>query len=515
MAFWGVEVKPGKPFKLRYEDVNGRLYLAQATLGIGTSTKKSILQCKVGDGKPIFLCTLLPDKIETCPLNLEFEENDVVKFTVIGPSSIHLSGVVRGAEEEGDEDDYDSDMYGEDIYGTHSEESSYSDSEEDPFGVSEDDMFPSPARPSGVVIEEIVDEGSAAKNVKTKLTKGERDQSQGSKDEDKALQIVTKGSTTSPVLQSEDEDGFPVPSSNRSETGTQKAEGNTDAVKPERASEKTKREQKKQKKADLGKQDGPGEKSSKRKADAVVNDESGKSDSTQVNDSSLPTEALPGESMKQKNKKKKKKNREAVEEHVARHEDKSDAKQTEAVADPDSNVNNDTGAANGSASDEQKKGKKKKKGKSQDSQGAVGDKNTITVVSDKSVSIPEEGAKTPKGKPSKIREYSNGLAIEKLEMGKPDGKRASPGKKLKVKYIGKLQKNGQIFDSNINKAPFTFRLGVGAVIKGWDVGVEGMRVGDKRRLTIPPQMGYGAKGAPSKIPPNSWLVFDVELIDVS
>ncbi|KAL9255154.1 Peptidyl-prolyl cis-trans isomerase FKBP53-like protein [Drosera capensis] len=503
MAFWGVEVKPGKPFKLRYEDVNGRLYLAQATLGIGTSTKKCILQCKVGDGKPIFLCTLLPDKIETCPLNLEFEENDVVKFAVIGSTSIHLSGVVRGAQEEGDEDDYDSDMYGEDIYGTDSEESSYSDSEEDPFGASEDDMFPSPARPSGVVIEEIVDDGSAATgNVKTKLTKGERDQS---------LQIVAKGSATSPVLQSEDEDGFPVPSSNRSETGTQKAEGNTDAIKPESASEK---EKKKKKQTDLGKQDGPGEKSLKRKADAVVNDEGGKSDSIRVNDSSLPTEALPGESMKQKNKKKKK-DRGAVEEHVAFDEDKSDAKQAEAVRDPDSNVNNDSGAAIGSASDEQKKGKKKKKGKSQDSQGAVGDKNTITVVSDNNVSIPEEGGKTPKGKRSRIREYSNGLIIEELEMGKPDGKRASPGKKLKVKYIGKLQKNGQIFDSNINKAPFPFRLGVGAVIKGWDVGVEGMRVGDKRRLTIPPQMGYGAKGAPPKIPPNSWLVFDVELIDVS
>ncbi|KAL8230200.1 hypothetical protein R6Q59_001422 [Mikania micrantha] len=100
-------------------------------------------------------------------------------------------------------------------------------------------------------------------------------------------------------------------------------------------------------------------------------------------------------------------------------------------------------------------------------------------------------------------------------MGKPNGKRADPGKKISMRYIGKLKKNGKIFDSNIGKAPFKFRLGVGQVIAGWDVGVKGMRVGDKRRLTIPPAMGYGAKGAGSAIPPNSWLVFDVELVDVN
>ncbi|KAJ6339293.1 hypothetical protein OIU77_007288 [Salix suchowensis] len=99
-------------------------------------------------------------------------------------------------------------------------------------------------------------------------------------------------------------------------------------------------------------------------------------------------------------------------------------------------------------------------------------------------------------------------------MGKPDGKRASPGSQVSVRYIGKLKKNDKIFDSNVGRAPFKFRLGVGQVIKGWDVGVNGMRVGDKRRFTIPPSMGYGERGAGGKIPPNSWLVFDVELVNV-
>ncbi|RVX08364.1 Peptidyl-prolyl cis-trans isomerase FKBP53 [Vitis vinifera] len=86
---------------------------------------------------------------------------------------------------------------------------------------------------------------------------------------------------------------------------------------------------------------------------------------------------------------------------------------------------------------------------------------------------------------------------------------------VSVHYIGNLKKNGKIFDSNVGRAPFKFRLGVGQVIKGWDVGVNGMRVGDKRRLTIPPSMGYGDQGAGKTIPPNSWLVFDVELVAVN
>ncbi|PQM37489.1 peptidyl-prolyl cis-trans isomerase FKBP53 [Prunus yedoensis var. nudiflora] len=117
------------------------------------------------------------------------------------------------------------------------------------------------------------------------------------------------------------------------------------------------------------------------------------------------------------------------------------------------------------------------------------------------------------GKPSKVRTFGNGLVIEDLSMGQPDGKRASPGQKVSVRYIGKL-KNGKIFDSNVGGPPFKFRLGIGQVISGWDVGVNGMRVGDKRRLTIPPEMGYGRERA-GKIPPNSWLVFDVELVAVN
>ena len=112
----------------------------------------------------------------------------------------------------------------------------------------------------------------------------------------------------------------------------------------------------------------------------------------------------------------------------------------------------------------------------------------------------------------RVRRFANGFEIEDLKVGPANGKLAKPGKKVVVKYVGKL-KNGKVFDQTTGNKTFSFRLGVGEVIKGWDRGVEGMRVGDKRKLVVPPQMGYGATRT-GPIPPNSELHFDVELLDV-
>jgi len=96
------------------------------------------------------------------------------------------------------------------------------------------------------------------------------------------------------------------------------------------------------------------------------------------------------------------------------------------------------------------------------------------------------------------------------------GKGASPtrGKQVKVHYTGTLE-NGTKFDSSVDRRqPFSFIIGVGQVIKGWDEGVMGMKVGGKRKLVIPANLGYGARGAGGVIPPNATLLFDVELLDV-
>ena len=97
------------------------------------------------------------------------------------------------------------------------------------------------------------------------------------------------------------------------------------------------------------------------------------------------------------------------------------------------------------------------------------------------------------------------------------GSGASPvkGKQVKVHYTGTLE-NGKKFDSSVGRAPFSFIIGVGQVIAGWDEGVMGMKVGGKRKLIIPAKLGYGASGAGGGlIPPNATLLFDVELLDVA
>ena len=95
------------------------------------------------------------------------------------------------------------------------------------------------------------------------------------------------------------------------------------------------------------------------------------------------------------------------------------------------------------------------------------------------------------------------------------GEIAENGMLVSVHYTGKLE-DGTEFDSSIPRGkPFTFTLGAGQVIKGWDIGVEGMKIGEKRRLVIPPHLGYGARGAGGAIPPNATLIFDVELLEVA
>ena len=122
------------------------------------------------------------------------------------------------------------------------------------------------------------------------------------------------------------------------------------------------------------------------------------------------------------------------------------------------------------------------------------------------------GCKTAAPEPDEdvVEQYPDELQIEDLVKGTGEG--AIAGVNVVVHYKGTLT-SGQAFDSSLGREPLTFRLGARRVIKGWDQGLLGMKVGGKRKLIIPPRLAYGDKVKPS-IPPGSWLIFEVELLAI-
>ena len=125
-------------------------------------------------------------------------------------------------------------------------------------------------------------------------------------------------------------------------------------------------------------------------------------------------------------------------------------------------------------------------------------------------SAPTSSAAAPTGQEVTL---AGGLKYVDLKVG--DGDIAEAGEMANVHYTGWLT-DGTKFDSSVDRGqPFQFRIGAGNVIRGWDEGVKGMRIGGKRHLTIPPDMGYGANGYPPVIPANATLVFDVELLGLA
>ncbi|KAG9068066.1 peptidylprolyl isomerase fpr4 [Linnemannia hyalina] len=138
------------------------------------------------------------------------------------------------------------------------------------------------------------------------------------------------------------------------------------------------------------------------------------------------------------------------------------------------------------------------------------------VSEEKAIPIKPKKEATPakaKEEPKKAHKKTlpNGLVIEDTKAG--EGARAKSGKKIGMRYIGRLE-NGKVFDKNTSGKPFSFKLGAGEVIKGWDFGIQGMQLNGERRLTIPPALAYGAQGAPPDIPRNATLVFEVKLVSL-
>ncbi|XP_048557625.1 peptidyl-prolyl cis-trans isomerase FKBP53 [Triticum urartu] len=484
-SFWGAEVKPEKPYTHAHSPRRGRLRLTQATLGaeVGKVEKGKTdlvqLQCTVKNKEPVYLCALIPGQSVTCHLDLEFEEK-FVTFSVLGSRSVHLAGYYVGDvyEDIGDSDTGSESLQGSDDdfmasddddvvipvshgqMNTDSEDDS--DYDEDYDSEDDEDLIYNQGRgKSSVVIEEIQEDEKPV-------------------DDNSRLQLAVRTPPAESV-ESEDEDGFPVSESKKSSKGSSKKAKNLN--------------------------NGTSTEDRKRKSDAI-------------NDPHKSSGEVNAENDVVSKKKKKDK-------------DKRNAVNSEKVNDEEKEVKLASSADTVAA--KQKKKKSKKQSTSEGDTDKQADKKTIT---DNDEEPSKQGAKKKKNKKKtkenngsenqaatdvmnsaskeqtspKARTYGNGLIVQTVALGKPDGKKATPGKKVFVTYTGKL-KNGKIFDSNVGRKPFAFRLGIGQVIKGWDIGVNGMRIGDKRKLTIPPSMGYGNQKA-GEIPPNSTLLFDVELMNV-
>lgn len=145
----------------------------------------------------------------------------------------------------------------------------------------------------------------------------------------------------------------------------------------------------------------------------------------------------------------------------------------------------------------------------------MGATSTVPVMQDTATSTlikPLNATTTQTTKRMNTTTTPEGLVIEDIRVGTGDV--ATPGQNVAVHYTGTLQ-NGTKFDSSVDRGqPFVFPLGAGRVIKGWDQGVAGMKVGGKRRLVIPASLAYGAQSPSPAIPPNSTLIFEVELLGI-
>lgn len=517
MAFWGVEVKPGKPVTHSCEKARGRLRISQATLGISEATKKSVVQCNVGKRSPVLLCALLPNQTESCHLDLEFAEADDVVFSVIGPRSVYLTGYYVHQSHQSTAQS-DSESFGVDIQDSQTEESSYhsdDDNYEDSF-IDDDEQ--KGFSPSPVSSSKEVDE-TASENEKPKKGKGQRRRLK------KKCQVVESDDASSHG--SEEGDGYllSVFKSKRAEkttsTGIEANSVNqnvpTNNLKDQKNSLDPAKPKKKRK-----------DRSEKEKTCEVEIDndcvhgedirnevEASKNLDTEDHQLDLPSELDSGRKSKKKRKLLQLEGTSKEEIGVKLENVAKDDNFQQGLLHPDSKK--DVSSANGDQEQEIhnlqekkiKKKTKKKKNQVEESEMGLPDRTS----NQETTPMEFENQNTNEA-PKQNRTLSNGLIIEEVANGPPDGKVAARGKKVKIFYTAMLKENGHVFDSNVGKKPLKFQLGNTEIIDGWNLGIEGMHVGDKRRLTVPPSMGYGENGAGENVPPDSWLVYDVELAGV-
>ncbi|GJX80248.1 peptidyl-prolyl cis-trans isomerase FKBP43 [Tanacetum coccineum] len=555
MTFWGIEVKPSKPYTHSAKDGTGRLRISQATLAIGKATLKTLVQCNVGEKRPVLLCVLMPNKTESLQLDLEFDEAEDVTFSCIGPRGVYLTGYYVGHNRQSIMQD-DSESYGEDIANSETMESNQGSDEdeyEDSF-IDDDEPEPLPASP---VLSSADDDGDEdflkkKRNVNgghrrlkkryqtidsddemsvqevdgdeddipiSTICKNKKSQASGEKPKKETIDVSDDETKSNDVKNKSDGVNSRAVDS-KSKVDVDLVDGNTNGEddQPNVLSEsksktkKKKRESSKDKKATDLKED-------QSEQNGLKTRKKGKDQTKKENvveaDDEKPIDTVAGESLEaqasaeavpEKKRKRKRKGRSEATDLDAGTKQEGDQQAIDKSSDIDSKQ-----LANGSQSDE--KAAKKKKRKTSKTQEADENTNINAEKENKKTSAARPENKEKESELCNKKTLSNGLVIEDLKTGKSKGKVAAVGKKVKVQYVATLKENGQVIDSN-GKSPYKFRLGDKEVIEGLNVGLDGMRVGDRRKLTIPPSMSVGFKGTAENVPPNSWLVYDVEMTSI-
>lgn len=460
MAFWGCAVKPAKDAAfVPPPESDEKLHLSQACLAPGGSPdSRATLMIRVGNGNPLAVAALREGGTESISLDLVLDQ--YTEFSVHGDAAVHLTGYFMpeyelspGGDDESEDDDFEGldpthAIMGFDEFGTPLLGDDY-DSEDDSDYESEDDDEGMDSDEFDSAEEDIVGNDGAPWSGGSQRKKSV------------TIEDITDQETQRNELDEGDKRANIVKGrAGQSLNGVAPLGFDDDDV--------------------SGSDEGEEEKDSDENGEEEDGEE--EEDAEEEEEEEEEEEAPPPAAVEVKKRKAEKLELEAPAKKQQKRAGENGDKEHKKVQKND-------------------KEKEKKKSVGQ-SQGARAEKH---------VANPDAAGLIP-NKSSRVRRFSNGFEIEDVSMGAASGKLAKPGKRVSVRYVGRL-KNGRIFDQTKGRSTFNFRLGVGEVIKGWDRGFEGMRVGDKRRLTIPPQMGYGsAKSGP--IPPNSTLVFDVELVDV-
>ncbi|OMO99235.1 hypothetical protein CCACVL1_03881 [Corchorus capsularis] len=511
MAFFGIEVKPGKPFI--HHPLNSRLHLSQATLGNGSAIKKSIVQCNLGNKSPVFLCCLYPDKTECCQLNLEFEEAHKVVFSVIGPRSVHLTGYYVSRNHPNAESE---ESYGEDIGDTETERSE--NSEESEYGgsfINDDDPETIPSSPdsSAQRNEDMLDLKKSNDGKKTWRRLRKKYQLISESENDNSSLRKVSAAAVEEVSDSEVEDALTISSLFREETDKRNGndtednvavlEGTNAAIDIQPESESDLRNHEKQNLV-LGNHNGMPKKSEEVKKEETFREADHGMIGLEKNQK-LDNEWVIFIYLKRFVEGNPQQNLLLASTQVGL-EDGAKLKRKRKVQ-----VGEKTLKGNVAKEDKGEKNVSNTDAVMED--GHVENKETQEQVSEKKRKKKKLCGNEDDGDTRKIIELSNGVIIEDIKVGKPDGK-------VRFHYTGKLKETGQEFGSTAGKAPLKYRLGGEEEDEDedvWNLGVDvfsGMRVGGIRRLTLPPWVSYRNKGACKIIPPNSWLVFEVELVQV-